>query len=64
MTTLFCESPEIVCSAVISPDGFYRYSLTRVWDNLRPLVVFNLLNPSTADAERNDPTVRKTIGFA
>jgi hypothetical protein len=27
-------------------------------------MVFILLNPSTADEERNDPTIRRCIGFA
>lgn len=50
--------------AVISPCSLYRYILTRTWDpSLTPLV-FCMLNPSTADAFQNDPTIRKCIGFA
>lgn len=54
-------------SAVISPCGTYRYLLTRVipqavrW--VRP-VTFVMLNPSTADATQDDPTIRRCIGFA
>ena len=50
--------------AVISDCGTYRYSLTRVWDKGRGLLVFCMLNPSTADGKENDPTIRKCIGFA
>lgn len=47
-------------------DGKYRYSLTRQWrdDIFPPPVCFILLNPSTADAEQDDPTVRRCVGFA
>jgi hypothetical protein len=42
----------------------YRYSLTREWDNTKEKVAFVLLNPSTADASQDDPTVRRCIAFA
>ncbi len=51
-------------SAVLSPDGVYRYQLVREWDRARPRVAFLMLNPSTADATQNDPTIRKCIAFA
>lgn len=44
--------------------GRYRTRLDRWWDRSRPAVLFIGLNPSTADAVRNDPTVRRCIGFA
>lgn len=54
-------------SAIISPCGAYRYLLTRSvrngWPKLPPLV-FVMLNPSTADASIDDPTVRRLRGFA
>lgn len=50
--------------AVISPCGTYRYRLTREWDESKPTVAFVMLNPSTADAEVDDPTIRRVIGFA
>jgi hypothetical protein len=51
-------------SAVISEDGLYRYELRRVWDPLKPLINFVLLNPSKADAQIDDQTVRRLIRFA
>ena len=50
--------------AVISACGNYRYALWRVWDKARPLVMFIGLNPSTADAVKDDNTIRRCIGFA
>jgi hypothetical protein len=50
--------------AVISPDGVYRYFLSRSWDPSGRTVAFIGLNPSTADASSDDPTIRRCIGFA
>ncbi|WP_290371760.1 DUF1643 domain-containing protein [uncultured Parasutterella sp.] len=55
---------EMTKNAVISEDQLYRYSLERVWDTSKPTVLFICLNPSTADAKTDDPTVRRMIGFA
>lgn len=55
-----------ICRANISEDGVYRYSLERFWgkgSDFRTMV-FCMLNPSTADAEKDDPTIRRCIGFA
>lgn len=51
-------------SSVISGCGQYRYSLGRVWDDSLPKVGFIMLNPSTADADQDDPTIRRCIAFA
>lgn len=50
-------------SADISDDGLYRYRLLRRWGRDVPLP-FIMLNPSTADALIDDPTIRRCIGFA
>ncbi len=51
-------------AAELSPCGAYRLRLSRVWDRVVTPAVFVMLNPSTADAEKDDPTVRRCIGFA
>ena len=50
--------------ADITPDGLYRYSLIRTWDMDKHAVMFIGLNPSTADAEIDDPTVCKCVQYA
>ncbi len=56
-------SDGVVRHAYISECGLFRYSLRRTWDPRRPTGVFCWLNPSKADAEIDDPTVRKGMGF-
>lgn len=51
-------------TADISDCGRYRYTLTREWDQSRARVLFIMLNPSTADATVDDPTIRRCMGFA
>jgi len=50
--------------AQFSPCRAFRYHLWRTWSPLRPPLLFILLNPSTADEERDDPTVRRCVHFA
>lgn len=50
--------------AILSKCGQYRYSLWRNWGGEKPPAAFVMLNPSTADAEKDDPTIRRCIGFA
>ncbi len=50
--------------ALISLDGKYRYRLSREWDAAANKMTFVMLNPSTADATLDDPTIRRCIGFA
>jgi hypothetical protein len=49
--------------AVLSDCGKFRYRLSRRWE-VGYLMPFVMLNPSTADASQDDPTIRKCIGFA
>jgi len=61
-------------SAVISSCGQYRYRLERYtgiaisemssFGRRSPAAVFLMANPSTADAENDDATIRKCVGFA
>lgn len=51
------------CEATISGCGNYRYTLGRQWAEARALDII-MLNPSTADAALDDPTIRRCIGFA
>lgn len=53
-------------SAVISDCGQYRYMLQRDGDltATKGPAVFIMLNPSTADAELDDATIRRCRGFA
>lgn len=54
--------------ATITPDGVYRYALTRSWDpepdttEQHKPVVWVMLNPSTADGQVDDPTVVRCVG--
>jgi hypothetical protein len=51
-------------SAVLSADSVYRYLLTRTWREEADRACFVMLNPSTADADTDDPTIRRCIRFA
>lgn len=51
-------------SADISDDGLYRYALYRRLSMGERVVLFVGLNPSTADAATDDPTIRRCVGFA
>lgn len=55
--------------AKFSGNREYRYRLWRTWDSATLPALFILLNPSTADETKNDPTVERcerrarTMGF-
>ena len=50
--------------AEFSDCGNYRYLLWRQLPDPGSTVLFIGLNPSTADASHNDPTIRRMLGFA
>jgi hypothetical protein len=50
--------------AVLDETSKYRFQLTRRWGYGSRMCTFLLLNPSTADAMKDDPTIRRCIGFA
>lgn len=52
------DGDDVISGANISPCGQYRYGLWRIWDN-KPCAIFVMLNPSTADAVTNDPTITR-----
>ena len=55
--------------AAFSEDGRFRYWLSREWgfrqfsDGREPFALFIGMNPSTAEADVDDPTVRKEMGL-
>ena len=54
----------MIKKATLSPCRQYRYDLLRVWEpENEQRVVFVMLNPSTADHEVDDATIRRCIGF-
>ena len=50
-------------AARISECGLYRYTLDRAWSRGRK-VNWVMLNPSKADASRDDPTLKRIIRFS
>jgi len=53
-----------VDGALFSEDRVYRYLLRReIWPQ-RTTCLFIMLNPSTADESKNDPTITRCINFA
>lgn len=59
MADLFLER-----DAVLSDCGKYRYLLRRSWDHKLPRALYIMLNPSTADAEVDDATIRSCFRLA
>lgn len=46
-------------AAVFSPCRKWRYHLQHIWDESQPNLIWMMLNPSTADELKNDPTVER-----
>ena len=53
-----------ISHAKLSPCGVYRYTLFRDLGMQGPPLTAVMLNPSTADAQKDDPTIRRLTGFA
>lgn len=50
--------------AILSDDRAYRYALWRTWNARKGHVMFIGLNPSTADENKDDRTIKRCIKFA
>jgi hypothetical protein len=55
---------DTTCGAVFDASRKYRYLLWRRWNQELPALTFCMLNPSTADAFRLDPTIARCMSFA
>lgn len=64
MTRTRKRTRDILRAATLSSCGDYRYLLVREWGRSGRTAVFVLLNPSTADADRDDATTRRCINYA
>lgn len=62
MESIF-KNDKIEKGAVISGCGRYRFKLWRIWDRTKPLVLWIMHNPSTADENKDDPTIKRIISF-
>lgn len=62
--TALAMGQDVAMDALISPCGAYRYWLARVWEMRKPILIWIMLNPSTADANLDDPTIRRCMSFA
>lgn len=55
---------EPLTGAAFSEDRMYRYGLWRRWQENGTTCLFVMLNPSTADEVKNDPTVERCERYA
>ena len=68
------QVPGVVCrkqqdllghtGVVASEDNAYRYILWRAWGREENYCAWVMLNPSIADAVKDDPTIKKCVGFS
>jgi hypothetical protein len=64
MIDMFGQPQGIEKDATFSDCKRYRYTLSRTWDaGAHPLPIV-MLNPSTADADLDDPTIKRCMEFA
>ena len=50
-------------NAIFSEDGKHRFILTRTWDEDKDILGIIMLNPSKADYEIDDPTIKTLVNF-
>jgi hypothetical protein len=55
---------KLITTVLISKDDKYRYVLSRIFNESLPLIAFVGLNPSTADDEKDDPTIQRCLNYA
>ena len=53
----------MIREASFSIDKKERYSLSREWDKSKNKILYIMFNPSRADDDRDDPTIRRLINF-
>jgi len=51
-------------NAIFDTTKKYRYLLMRQWSENNAQITWIMLNPSTADENIDDPTIRRCIGFS
>jgi hypothetical protein len=55
---------EGISGAVFSSSHEFRYALWRIWQQNGAMLLYIGLNPSTANNIKDDPTIRRMVGFA
>lgn len=63
ITTTPIATAQAYAGAILSDDRKYRYSLWRRWNLEFPQLTWIMLNPSTADENKDDATIRRVINF-
>lgn len=56
--------PIIISDAIFNDMRTHRYLLRRIWDEEREMICFIGLNPSTANEDENDPTIKSCMRIA
>lgn len=57
--TILRSTPDGWGQAEFSDDEFFRYRLARLWDRTKDMILWIMLNPSTATEAVFDPTVKR-----